>query len=199
MSSIRTSTGSIRIVAGRHRGRKLIVPTGSNIRPTAERIREAIFNVLSHNHWRVTEGPLPRRARVLDAFAGSGALGLEALSRGASEVLLLDPDRAARAAIESNIDTLDETGQAFVAPRDATLPGPMPGEARFALVLADAPYGSGLAAPALAAFAKNGWLEDGAVAAVELNGKEPWEPPPGFTTADERRYGRTRLVFLEWG
>ena len=200
MNARRAKTGGVgvRIGGGAYRGRMIAVPDGLAVRPTAARVRESLFNVLAHNDWQGAGGPLPRGARVLDAFAGAGALGLEALSRGALEVLLLEPDKAARAAVNANIDALDAAGRAFVLPRDATKPGPMPGTARFGLVLADAPYGSGLGAAALSALAAAGWLADGAVAVVELDGREPWAAPDGFTEAVDRRYGRTRLVFVEW-
>ena len=194
-----TPPGTIRIVAGRHRGRRLKVPQGGDVRPTSDRVRESLFNILAHRDWRHSGGRLPRDARVLDVFAGSGALGLEALSRGAAEVLFLESDKTARTALDHNIEALDEVERAFVLPRDATQPGPRPGTEPFGLVLADAPYGSGLAAVALAALAAQGWLGPHTVAVMELDAKEPFDPPAGFIAAVDRRYGNTRLVFLEEG
>ena len=189
--------GTIRIVAGRHRGRRLKVPEGSDVRPTSNRVRESLFNILAHRDWRVQGGRLPRDVRVLDVFAGSGALGLEALSRGATEVLFLESDRSARTALYRNIEFLDEAERAFVLPRDAVRPGPRPGAEPFGLVLADAPYHSGLAAPALVALLAEGWLGPNAVAVVELDATEPFDPPAEFEAVEERSYGNARLLFLE--
>ena len=189
--------GTVRVAAGRHRGRKLVVPGLAGVRPTPARVREALFDILGHREWAAMGGPLPGGARVLDLFAGSGALGLEALSRGAREVLFVESERGARDAINRNIGVLGEQGRAFVLPRDALRPGARPGQAAFALVLADPPYGSGLVAPALSALVREKWLAKHAVAVAELDAREDFAPPEGFAPADERRYGDTRLVFLE--
>jgi len=182
----------MRIVAGRHRGRKLISPKGDAIRPTSDRARQALFDILGSPAHATDDGPLPRGAAVLDAFAGSGALGLEALSRGAARASFLDNDGAACRLIEDNIAALGERG--VVLRRDARRPGPAP----FACGLAflDPPYGSGLAAPALAALAEAGWLAPDALVSVELGRAEDFRPPPGFEAIDERVYGAARLVLL---
>jgi len=182
---------AVRIVAGRHRGRKLAAPSGRAVRPTTDRTREALFNIL--NHAAFAAG-LPQAPAVLDAFAGSGALGLEALSRGAARVTFLEQDRTAAGLIAQNIRTLGEQGRAVVLHRDATQPGPAP-EA-FDLVLLDAPYNSGLSAPALAALAAGGWLTPRALAVAELAAGEDFAVAPGFWECDRRRYGRAQLVFL---
>ena len=189
--------GTVRIAAGLHRGRKLAVPQLDGVRPTPARVREALFDILAHREWAVAGGPLPAGARVLDLFAGSGALGLEALSRGAREVLFVERERGARDAIHRNIATLGEESRAFILPRDALRPGARLGQAPFELVLADPPYRSGLAAPALAALVREHWLAPRAVAVAELDAREDFVPPAGFESIDERRYGDTRLVFLE--
>ena len=196
MTKAAAKPGTIRIIAGRHRGRRIAVPA-DGVRPTSERVREAMFNVLAHNSWR--GATLPAGARVLDAFAGTGALGLEALSRGAAEVMFFETDARIRKALGRTIDELDETARAFVLPRDATKPGAPIAKQRFDLMLVDAPYGSGLGAQALAACAGAAWLNDGAVAVVELDSRDAFEAPAGFAVALDRSYGRTRLVFLEYG
>ncbi len=183
----------MRIVAGKHRGFRLAALPGAALRPTADRVREALFNILAHGRWRRAGGGLAG-ARVVDVFAGTGALGLEALSRGARHVTFIDDSAAACALIRDNAATLGVGDQATVLERDATRLGPAP--ARHALALLDPPYRSGLAAPALDALAAQGWLEAGAQAVVELAKREPFAPPDGFETLDERVYGRTRLVIL---
>lgn len=184
----------MRIVGGSHRGRRLKTPAGDAVRPTRDRIREALFNRLAHNKWR--DVPLPRDAMVVDGFAGTGALGLEALSRGAAHVVFLENDPVA-------LDLLRQNAALFSAAESITILGcdaTRPGRARHPcdLVLLDPPYGRGLAAPALAAFARGGWLTPGALTVIELNAKESFTPPPGFETLDERRYGATRLIMLRW-
>jgi 16S rRNA (guanine966-N2)-methyltransferase len=182
----------MRIVAGRHRGRKLISPHGEAVRPTSDRARQALFNILGSPAYATDDGPLPRGASVLDAFAGSGALGLEALSRGAARVAFLDDAGEACRLIERNLAALGE--KATVLQRSAVRPGPAP----FACALAflDPPYGEGLAAPALAALAGEGWLAPGAIVSVEIERRESLPPPDGFEALDERVYGAARLVLL---
>ena len=187
--------GTVRVVAGRHRGRRIEVPRRC-VRPTQERVRAALFDMLSHNAWSPAAGPLPRGARVLDAFAGSGALGIEALSRGAAEACFLETDAGARATLGRNIDQLGEAAHTVVLARDATAPGARPDGPPFALALVDAPYGSGSTAPCLAALAASDWLVPGAVAAVELDAGTAFAPPDGFAVTARRRHGRTQLVFL---
>ena len=184
----------MRIVAGSHRGRRLKSPAGDAVRPTRDRIREALFNRLAHNRWG--RAALPRDAIVVDVFAGTGALGLEALSRGAAHVTFLENDPAALDLLRHNAALFDAAERITILNCDATRPG----RARRAcdLVLLDPPYGGGLAGPALAAFARGGWLAPDALAAIELAAKEPFEPPPGFDSIDERRYGASRVVILRW-
>ena len=184
----------MRIIAGRLRGRSLAAPAGLDVRPTAERVREALFNVLAHNDYGPDDSPPLQGARVIDAFAGTGALGFEALSRGAQHVTFFENDPTAHRALHANAAALGVTGEIAIVPSDATRPGPSLGAA--ALAFLDPPYDSGLAAPALAAFAAGGWLADGALAVVELAAKEAFSPPIGFETVDARRYGAARLIFL---
>jgi 16S rRNA (guanine966-N2)-methyltransferase len=182
----------MRIVAGRHRGRKLLSPDGEAIRPTSDRARQSLFDILGSPAYATDDGPLPRGMTVLDAFAGSGALGLEAISRGAAQVVFLDDAGASCRLIERNLAALGE--QATVLRRSAVKPGPAP----FACGLAflDPPYGEGLAVPALAALAGEGWLASGAVVSVEIGRRESLRPPTGFEALDERVYGAARLILL---
>ncbi len=178
----------MRIVAGRHRGRKLMAPPGLDTRPTSDRAREALFNILEHG-----EPPL-EGCRFLDLFAGSGAVGLEAASRGAGQVLLVEKARAAQAAARANIAHLGEADRVTLRAGDATRLGRA--TEPFDLVFLDPPYGSGLAATALAALARGGWLAPEARIVVELGAAEPLPDQPGFSVEDARRYGAARLVFL---
>jgi 16S rRNA (guanine966-N2)-methyltransferase len=181
----------MRIVAGRLRGRALGAPAGALTRPTSDRLREAIFNVLAHGDY-----PLAG-TRVLDLFAGSGALGLEALSRGATFALFIEERAAARAAIRANIETLGLEGATKIFRRDATHLGAMPPRAGgpFELVFLDPPYGKGLVRPALEGLRKGGWLAAAALCVIEMGADEPLLLPDGFTEADSRRHGHTRVVF----
>jgi 16S rRNA (guanine966-N2)-methyltransferase len=182
----------MRIIAGRHRGRRLEAPEGLGVRPTAERAREAAFDILAHG--RFAERPVFEDALVLDAFAGTGALGLEALSRGARFATFLEQDRAARAALQRNIAALGEAARAQVIAGDALHPPRSSGPCDLAFL--DPPYGEPLAAPALAALAATGWFAAAALIVLELAARAPFAPPPGFTLLEERRYGAAKIVFL---
>ena len=184
----------LKVVGGRHRGRSIATPEGDTTRPTSSRARESLFNILAHASWR-DDGTSPLiDARVLDAFAGSGALGIEALSRGAAHATFLDNDATAIKLIGENLRKLGETDNAKVVRADATRPPPS--REACDLVFLDPPYRSGQAAPALAALAEAGWLKPGAIATVELANTEDMLPPPGFATIDERRYGLAKIVIL---
>jgi 16S rRNA (guanine966-N2)-methyltransferase len=186
----------MRIIAGRHRGRLLAAPPGEDVRPTGERAREALFNILAHGKFAAV-GPAYGGVRVLDAFAGTGAFGLEALSRGAAEVVFIENSRAALPILRQNIAALGETTRTRIVSGDAT--APPRGLAPATLAFLDPPYGKGLGARALTALAEAGWLEAGALCIVEISAKERIEPPPGFISLDERRYGAARLAFLRFG
>lgn len=184
----------LKIVGGRHRGRALEAPEGQNVRPTSSRAREALFNILAHASWH-EDGTSPLvGARALDAFAGSGALGLEALSRGATHATFLDNDAASIRLIGENLRKLGEVAAAKVVRADATRPPPA--REPCGLVFLDPPYRSGQAAPALAALAEAGWVAPGAIVTVELAHNEDIIPPPGFEPIDERRYGAAKIVIL---
>jgi len=190
----------IRIIGGKHRGRSIATPEGLTTRPTSNRARESLFNILSHASWRSADvhgGTSPLiDARVLDAFAGSGALGLEALSRGAAHATFLDSDAMAIKLIGENLRKLGEAGAAKVVRADATRPPPSREGCDLAFL--DPPYRSGLAGTALVALAANGWLNPGAIATVELAATEDLAPPPGFEAIDERRYGAAKIVILRY-
>ena len=182
----------MRIVAGRHRGRKLASPAGEAVRPTSDRARQALFNILGNPVYATDAGPLPRGVAVLDAFAGSGALGLEALSRGAARAVFIENSGEACRLIERSLAALGE--RATVLRRDALRPGPAPFACELAFL--DPPYSEGLAAPALAALDREGWLASGAIVSVEIGRRESLEAPPGFEALDERVYGAARLALL---
>jgi 16S rRNA (guanine966-N2)-methyltransferase len=186
----------MRIVGGKHRGRRIEAPPGQDVRPTSDRAREALFNILIHGHLSADgTSPLPG-ARVLDAFAGSGALGLEALSRGASHALFIESDAKACAAIRANAKALGETENATVMPGDATKPPPCP-SAPCAIVFLDPPYGRDLTGLALAALAARGWIAAGAICIVELAIDDGITLPPSFTLLDDRNYGKARFLILK--
>ena len=175
----------MRIVGGKFAGRDLTSPNDFRVRPTAENVRARLLAVLA--------AELPD-ARVLDLFAGTGALGLEALSRGAAHATFLDNDATAIKLIGENVAKLGETGAAKVVRADATRPPP--GRDPCDLVFLDPPYRSGKAAAALAALASAGWVAPDAVVTVELAHNEDIIPPAGFEAIDERRYGAAKIVIL---
>lgn len=180
----------MRIIAGKFKGKGLDAPKGLSTRPTSDRVREALFNVLEHGAPQIDfEG-----ARVLDLFAGSGALGLEALSRGARYCLFIEDDSGARAAIRRNVEALGLTGATKIWRRDATRLGPAGNITPFDLVFCDPPYGKGLGDKALAAAAEGGWLAAGATLVLEERvGTGPaW--PVLFEEIDRRRYGDTEIA-----
>jgi 16S rRNA (guanine966-N2)-methyltransferase len=167
----------------------LQAPAGRATRPTADRVREALFNILLHGQ------PELVGASVLDAFAGSGALGLEALSRGAGHAIFLDTDRAAIAAMTANAAKLGVSGQCTILRQDATRPGPAERPCR--IILMDPPYRSGLAEPALRALDDLGWMAPDALVVIEVAADEAFAAPTkGHAIADQRTYGAARLVFL---
>lgn len=183
----------MRIISGRARGLKLAdVGDGdalAHLRPTSDRVREAIFNLLVNGaHAHALDG-----ARVLDLFAGTGALGLEALSRGAAHVTLVEDGATARALIRQNIDKMRALGATKLYRRDATDLGQNHG-APFDLVFLDPPYGQGLGARALASARLGRWLAPGATIVWEENVPQP--APEGLTLLDQRRYGDTHVTFL---
>ncbi len=183
----------MRIVAGRHKGRRLIAPAGRDTRPTSDRVREAVFNILEHGlDWRGLDGAL-----VADIFCGTGALALEALSRGAAHAVLVDDNREALDAARQNIETLDETQNVTVLRNDATQAMPRPRHP-VDLAFLDPPYRSDMARPALETLRDGGWLADDAICVVEQTEASLFDTPAGFQIVDERRWGDTRVFFLRY-
>ena len=181
----------MRIVGGRLRGHRLAAPSSHAIRPTADRLREALFNVLIHAY----DDPITG-ARVLDLFAGTGALGLEALSRGAAFALFVDEAAQARALIRENIARLGVGGIAHVFRRDACRLGSVHPLDPFSLVFVDPPYGLGLAEQALCAAHGGGWLVSGATVIVEEAAKARFVAPADYIELERRGYDTTILIVL---
>jgi 16S rRNA (guanine966-N2)-methyltransferase len=181
----------MRIVGGRLRGRTLQAPKTQAVRPTADRLREALFNILAHAYDDPVSG-----ARVLDLFAGTGALGLEALSRGASFVLFVDEGVEARALLRGNVEALGAGGTTRVFRRDATKLGPAHPIPPFSLVFADPPYGKGLADAALVSALAGGWLSPHALIVVEESKAAGFAAPAAFSELERRAYDDTEFVFL---
>ncbi len=184
----------MRIIAGRFRGTALAAPADNSIRPTSDRVREALFNILAHG-----DPPLELAdARVLDLFAGTGALGFEALSRGAKACVFVDNAAQSRALIRRNMEALGVTGMCKLLRRDATHLGAPERLGSFDLVFLDPPYGKGLAEPALSAAIANDWLAPGARIVLEEEKSAEIGWPDGVTVDDERAYGDTRCWFARW-
>jgi len=179
----------MRIVAGRLKGRALATPKGPGIRPTSDRLRETIFNVLAHGL-----GDPVTDARVLDVFAGTGALGFEALSRGARFCLFVDEGVEARWLVRGTSEALGLGGMTKIWRRDATKPG-APTLEPFSLAFFDPPYGKGLAETALSSFAKEGWLTPDATIVVEEASDSGFVLPQGFEALDARRVGDSLVTF----
>lgn len=185
----------MRIVAGSLKGRAITAPEGQNTRPTSDRARQAIFNVLEHASWA---GPLDG-ARVIDLYAGSGALGYEAVSRGAAFALFVEIDDEARGAIRENADAWGLMGRTRVHRRSATDLGVRPGPAgeAFDIAFLDPPYGKGLGEQTLARLLEGNWLKPGATVVFERGSDEPEIDTPGYERLDARNYGAARVLFLK--
>ena len=181
----------MRIVGGRLRSRPIAGPKGEGLRPTADRLREALFNILTHAYGDAVAG-----ARVLDLFAGTGALGIEAISRGATHVLFVDDGVEARALLRDNVEALGLGGVTRIFRRDATKLGPVHPLDPFSLVFADPPYGKGLAEKALASAREGGWLKPQALVVVEESADTAFKTPDGFEELERRRYDGTEFVFV---
>ena len=181
----------MRVVGGRLRGRTLASPASRDIRPTADRLRESLFNILIH-----TYGDPISEARVLDLFAGTGALGIEAISRGAKFALFIDNGAEARALMRDNVETLALGGVTKVYRRDATNLGAAHPLEPFSLVFLDPPYGKGLGEKALASLRDGGWLTQGAILVVEEAQAAGFKAPEGFAELERRAYDDTEFVFL---
>jgi 16S rRNA (guanine966-N2)-methyltransferase len=181
----------MRVVGGNFRGRAIAAPKTQSIRPTADRLRESLFNILAHAY-----GDPVRGARVLDLFAGTGALGIEAMSRGAAFTLFVDDGAEARALLRENVASFGLGGTSKVFRRDATKLGPAYPVEPFSLVFLDPPYGKKLAENALASARDGAWLVPDALVVVEEAVKSAFAAPDGFTELERRRYDDTEFVVL---
>jgi 16S rRNA (guanine966-N2)-methyltransferase len=182
----------MRVVGGRLKGRNLASPASRDIRPTADRLRESVFNILAHAY----DDPL-QGARVLDLFAGTGALGIEAVSRGAAFTLFVDNGAEARALLRNNVEALALGGVTKVYRRDATNLGPAHPMEPFSVAFLDPPYGKGLAEKALASLCEGRWLTPGALLVVE-EAKAAFATPAGFEELERRLYDDTEFAFLRF-
>ena len=180
----------MRIVGGRLRGRALTAPKSQAIRPTADRLRESLFNILLHAYGDPVSG-----ARVLDLFAGTGALGIEALSRGAAFALFVDDGAEARALLRANVEALGLGGVTRVFRRDATRLGPAHPVEPFSLAFLDPPYGNELAEKSLLSAREGGWLMPQALTVVE-EASGAFKTPEGFDELERRAYDDSELIFL---
>jgi 16S rRNA (guanine966-N2)-methyltransferase len=182
----------MRIVAGKFRGARIEAPKGLATRPTSDKVRQALFNVLEHG----APGVDFDGARVLDLFAGSGALGLEALSRGARFCLFVEESADARAAVRRNVEALHLTGTTKIWRRDATKLGAAGTMQPFDLLFLDPPYGKGLGEKALHSAAEGGWVRQGAVAVLEERADAEIALPAGYEAIDTRVYGDTKILVM---
>lgn len=184
----------MRIVAGSLKGRAILAPEGQNTRPTSDRARQAIFNVLEHASW----GESLHDLRVMDIYAGSGALGFEALSRGAAFALFVEIDDGARGVIRENMDAYGLFGRARVHRRSAIDLGERPGSVgeAFDLAFLDPPYAKGLGEQTLERLREGQWLKPGAIVVFERGSDEPDIDTPGYERLDARDYGAARVLFL---
>ena len=184
----------MRIIGGKLKGRTIKAPDGQGTRPTSDRARESLFNILAHADW----APALEGARVIDAFAGSGSLGFEAISRGAAFCLFVETDAAARGCIRDNVETFQLFGNTRIHRRSATDLGPKPaglGEP-FNLAFLDPPYRHGLVPLALEQLTHGAWLAPDALVVAETGSDEPDLQVPGWDTLDNRIYGAARVSFL---
>lgn len=185
----------MRIIGGKLKGRNLVAPVGESTRPTSDRVRESMFNILSHG----IEDFTLQDARVLDLFAGTGALGLEAISRGARFCQSVDDSAEARGLIRQNADALGVIGLFKIWRRDASDLGPCAPQPGFDLVFADPPYGKGLGSRSLASLVVGGWLNPGAVVVLEESAKAEIVETEGLSLVDQREYGDTQVRFYRFG
>ena len=188
----------MRVVGGRHKGRKLDAPLGLDVRPTADRTREALFNRLAHAGWGHGGRSVLMDAAVLDSFCGTGALTMEALSRGAVSATLMDTNRLALDCARKNASVLSETENCRFLQVDATAP-PKNETPPATLVFLDPPYAFGVGPLAMSALAAAGWIADGGICVLEMSAKDAApRPPDNFDAIDSRRYGAAQIVFFRY-
>ena len=183
----------MRIVAGKFKGREIKGPASESTRPTSDRVRESLFNVLAHG----IDGFSLEDARVMDLFAGTGALGLEAISRGAKYCCFVEEDAGARGVIRTNADSCSVIGQTRIWRRDATDLGPCSPQSPYDLVFVDPPYGKGLGEKALASLFKGGWLAQDSVVVLEEASKSQVGEVTGLAVIDSRTYGDTTVMIFK--
>lgn len=183
----------MRIVGGRLKGRLLKGPPSDAIRPTSDRLRESVFNILAHAY-----GDPAAQAHVIDIFAGTGAMGFEALSRGASFALFVDHSAKACALLRANAEALGLRPATRILQRDARKIGTPPDSARFTLAFLDPPYGKELVAPALIALRDGGWLDENALIVIEEHAAADVGLPPGFVLCEARRFGTAQIVIARF-
>ena len=184
----------MRIIGGKFGGRMLAAPPGATVRPTSDRVREAIFNILAHG----SDGFAFEGAGVLDLFAGTGALGIEALSRGAAHCLFVEEAAPARAAIRRNVEALGLTGVSKIFRRDATDLGAAGRHGGAGLAFVDPPYGKGFAERTLLSLSGGGWLAAGALVVIEEGKSARLALPPPYASIDQRTWGDTQVLFVRF-
>jgi 16S rRNA (guanine966-N2)-methyltransferase len=189
-----TGAETVRIVGGKHKGAALAGPKSMAIRPTTDRLRESLFNILAHAY-----GDPVTEARVLDLFSGTGALGLEALSRGARFCLFVEDGIEGRGLIRRNVETLQATGHTKLWRRDATKLGAIEAQTPFDLVFADPPYGKGLGDKAIASAVAGGWLAPEALIVLEETADVEIEIPAGLELLETRDFGDSKVWFIRNG
>lgn len=184
----------MRIVGGKNRGRPLQAPKGLSTRPTSDRVRESLFNILSHAPWAKIED-----AHGMDVYAGTGALGLEALSRGAASMVFVESLPSTLDICRANIDKLEETAKTTLLKTDAAkLPLRPSHILQRTLIFLDPPYDKNLGAAALKSLVGKNWLEEGALCILEMRKQSPETAPDNFELIDSRTWGDTRVDFLKW-
>jgi 16S rRNA (guanine966-N2)-methyltransferase len=181
----------MRVVAGKFRGRAIASPPDESVRPTSDRVRESVFNILTHG----IDETILERARVIDLFAGTGALGIEAISRGAHYCLFVEEAVDSRAVIRTNIEAMGLTGVTRIFRRDATDMGPIGTMEPYSLAFLDPPYGKGLGEKALESLRDGGWISPGAVIVLEERASAEVKLPLGYTELDRRTWGDTQVLF----
>jgi len=186
----------MRVIGGRFRGARIAAPGAAgggeaHLRPTSDRVRESLFNLLAHGDY--ADPPVPEGARVLDLFAGTGALGVEALSRGAARAVFIDDHGPSRALIRDTVERLGLAGVTKIWRRDATDLGPCRGEP-FDLIFADPPYGTDLGLRALESARRGGWIAPGALIVLEGRVSDPLPDAAWLAPLDQRQYGETRIA-----
>ena len=186
----------MRIIAGKHRGHNLSVPPGNVLRPTSDRVRESIFNILTQGGKNLKEKDWVTNACVLDGFAGTGALGLEALSRGAVHLTLMDNDRSALLACYKNVVALNEQANTEIINTNCLTPPRT--NTPCTLVFLDPPYFSGFSKNVIDSLEKTGWIAEKAIIVFESDGKEGFKCLDNENVVEDRFYGNTRVIFVYW-